>query len=267
MYLGRVPKGLIDPNLSIDADFGDDDDEEEQVAEAGPVQVTVTIPAEDSCDEPDDLEMDRTIRKLAREKLKEKLGFRVGDFKYEDVGNTYDENSDIVLTLDCTNIYECDPVREAIGLIYDYEFAYWRKFNALHAWFVKHCQNGVDQCLPSRQITKDDFKALLYDLEKAHDIFKSAIDTPEIRETAYKNYDPLKNADEQQVDFDFYLEYDSKYVSSLEEAFPTAEGFFFGQTSYGWGYFNDVNRTIEIVKDILEDPDFDDWDFRYISSW
>ena len=26
------------------------------------------------------------------------------------------------------------------------EVAYWRKFNALHAWFVKHVQNGEDDC-------------------------------------------------------------------------------------------------------------------------
>jgi len=26
------------------------------------------------------------------------------------------------------------------------EVGYWRKFNALHAWFVDNCQNGVDEC-------------------------------------------------------------------------------------------------------------------------
>jgi hypothetical protein len=26
------------------------------------------------------------------------------------------------------------------------EVAYWRKFNALHAWFVEECQDGVDEC-------------------------------------------------------------------------------------------------------------------------
>lgn len=26
------------------------------------------------------------------------------------------------------------------------EVAYWRKFNALHRWFVQNCQNGVDEC-------------------------------------------------------------------------------------------------------------------------
>lgn len=26
------------------------------------------------------------------------------------------------------------------------EVGYWRKFNALHDWFVKNCQNGIDEC-------------------------------------------------------------------------------------------------------------------------
>lgn len=26
------------------------------------------------------------------------------------------------------------------------EAGYWRKANAIHAWFVKHCQEGVDDC-------------------------------------------------------------------------------------------------------------------------
>lgn len=27
-----------------------------------------------------------------------------------------------------------------------FRVAYWRKANAIHAWFVKHCQDGVDEC-------------------------------------------------------------------------------------------------------------------------
>mgnify|MGYP003341725816 CR=1 FL=1 len=26
------------------------------------------------------------------------------------------------------------------------EVAYWRKANAIHQWFVDHCQNGIDEC-------------------------------------------------------------------------------------------------------------------------
>jgi len=27
-----------------------------------------------------------------------------------------------------------------------FKVGYWRKANAIHAWFVKNCQNGVDNC-------------------------------------------------------------------------------------------------------------------------
>jgi hypothetical protein len=29
------------------------------------------------------------------------------------------------------------------------EVAYWRKANAIHGWFVDHCQDGVDECQES----------------------------------------------------------------------------------------------------------------------
>lgn len=265
MTLGRVPKGMIDPNLTIDADFGDDEDSEVLIDE-GPVAIVVRIPEKFYCETENDLAVDRRIRQEARTILRNMYDEHIGDFMWD---ATSRENMDgmVVIRLDCKDIYKCDPVSEAISLIYDNEFAYWRKFNALHAWFVKNCQNGVDQCQPSRRITKDDFQKLLQALEMAHDIFKSAIDTPAIREHAYKEYDPLKQVDEQEADFEFMLPEDSPYVRDLDSVFPTAAGFFFGMTAYNWGYFENVNRTVEIVRDILQDPDFDDWDFRYVSSW
>ena len=42
-------------------------------------------------------------------------------------------------------------VQEAPFAVKDYatlevQVAYWRKANQIHAWFVKHVQNGVDNC-------------------------------------------------------------------------------------------------------------------------
>lgn len=45
---------------------------------------------------------------------------------------------------------------------YGNEVAYWRKFNALHLWFVKNCQDGVDNCEPSRILTTEDIEQLIY---------------------------------------------------------------------------------------------------------
>ena len=30
-----------------------------------------------------------------------------------------------------------------------FNIAYWRKSNSIHAWFVRECQNGVDECQTS----------------------------------------------------------------------------------------------------------------------
>lgn len=43
----------------------------------------------------------------------------------------------------------------------DLEIAYWRKFNALHNYFVTNFQNGEDNCTPSNPISKQDFENLI----------------------------------------------------------------------------------------------------------
>jgi hypothetical protein len=49
------------------------------------------------------------------------------------------------------------------------ELAYWRKFNALHAWFVDNCQGGVDKCQYG--------KVQREDLEELFDIIDESIQT------------------------------------------------------------------------------------------
>jgi hypothetical protein len=43
--------------------------------------------------------------------------------------------------------------------------AYWRKFNALHSWFVKNVQKGVDEC-EEYIVTEKHLERLLKDLTK-----------------------------------------------------------------------------------------------------
>jgi hypothetical protein len=40
------------------------------------------------------------------------------------------------------------------------EVMYWRKANAIHSWFVKNCQEGVDECQET-DISVDQLKMLL----------------------------------------------------------------------------------------------------------
>lgn len=50
-----------------------------------------------------------------------------------------------------------------------------------------------------------------------------------------------------------------------EEILPSSEGFFFGNTEYNQYYFDNIQRTIEILDEVLSDETADD--FTYRASW
>jgi hypothetical protein len=61
-----------------------------------------------------------------------------------------------------------------------------------------------------------------------------------------------------------------KYVkdpSVAKELLPSTDGFFFGGTDYDEYYVADVKSTIDIIKKVLEETDFDTQMIYYISSW
>ncbi len=70
--------------------------------------------------------------------------------------------------------YKKDP--EGWGHIIDlgYEVAYWRKFNALHAWMVRNVQGGEDDC-GCYIVTKKHLEKLLTDLESLSDENKETV--------------------------------------------------------------------------------------------
>ena len=54
------------------------------------------------------------------------------------------------------------------------------------------------------------------------------------------------------------------YNSLADSLLPTASGFFFGGTDYDEWYFEDINNTINIIKEAVEGGDAD---YYYSSSW
>jgi hypothetical protein len=46
------------------------------------------------------------------------------------------------------------------------DIMYWRKVNAVHAWFVENIQDGVDDCRTTRAITKAELESLKEACEK-----------------------------------------------------------------------------------------------------
>jgi hypothetical protein len=55
---------------------------------------------------------------------------------------------------------------EATEQINFIDVAYWRKFNALHAWFVDECQDGIDECQYS-EVTEEKLKELIELVDKS----------------------------------------------------------------------------------------------------
>jgi hypothetical protein len=52
--------------------------------------------------------------------------------------------------------------------------------------------------------------------------------------------------------------------SQAEELLPAGSGFFFGNTDYDEWYYNDIDNTIDILKEALTDEDAS---YYYSSSW
>lgn len=107
------------------------------------------------------------------------------------------------------------------------DVAYWRKFNALHKWFVENVQNGIDEC-QTAPVSVDQLKTLL-------SLLKELQKNPDMAETLL----------------------------------PTTDGFFFGGTEYDEFYFEEVNRTVEILEDLIRDDEKYKVYFEYFyrSSW
>ena len=109
----------------------------------------------------------------------------------------------------------------------------WRKFNALHKWFVDNVQGGCDDC-KEYHVSIDKLKELIT-------VLKQVI-----------THKPVNGGI-----------VDEKMLESL---LPTTSGFFFGCVEFDQYYFNNVEKTIEILEDVLVENN-ECGDFYYDSSW
>jgi hypothetical protein len=133
------------------------------------------------------------------------------------------------------------------------EVAYWRKFNALHAWFIQQCADGVDECQPI-YVSSGKIRELLETLQKVKCILESSQSKKAQTESV------LLNGEESLVETDV-----NKNIEELENLFPTAAGFFFGSTEYDEYYEREVSETIELIESLLEEEG--NTDYEYQASW
>ena len=138
------------------------------------------------------------------------------------------------------------------------EVGYWRKFNALHGWFVQNCGDGEDKC-QEIYVGEDNMKELLVVLNKVQTILnESELVTKVLKDWNGKDYEVQA--------------YDK--TDEIEEIFAPTEGFFFGSGEIDKYFKEDVDRTIELIEELLRENGSDDvskgfysGDFYYQASW
>ena len=109
---------------------------------------------------------------------------------------------------------------------------YWRKANAIHAWFVRNAQDGKDECQES-PVTREQLQELL-------DLCRKVIG----------NAKNLSGIDKELA----------------EKELSPQGGFFFGSTDMDDGYFEDLKHTISILEPILA-VEQDAGEYSYHASW
>lgn len=103
-------------------------------------------------------------------------------------------------------------IEERISTITE-NVAYWRKDNAIHQWFVKNIQGGVDNC-----------EKYYVPIEKLEDL--------------------VNLCEELLINRDLKL---------AKKKLPTQEGFFFGGIEYDDYYWSGLKETVRMLKPLIEE--------------
>lgn len=134
--------------------------------------------------------------------------------------------------------------------------AYWRKANQIHNWFVNNVQGGEDDC-GTYEVPKEQLKELI-------DVCNRVLSASKLKKGKIKNGRQYKDGKWETVYEDGEYIVDPKIAKEL---LPTASGFFFGGTEYDEWYIRDLAYTVEALKKILEETDFDKYMIVYCASW
>ena len=149
----------------------------------------------------------------------------VGKFDYSDTQNR-------IITQEYMDLIPMDAPDitqhgDFAGITVTYPVGYWRKANAIHNFFVKNVGEEIDNC-----------QEMWVSRETLIDLRARCVD--------------VLNADD--------MEEEAK-----EKGLETVDGFFFGDTSYGDWYKNDLLLTIEICNKVLTLPQT--YSLHYQASW
>jgi hypothetical protein len=124
-----------------------------------------------------------------------------------------------------------DELGSHAGATLEITVGYWRKANAIHAWFVRECADGVDECQP---IWVREGK--LRELRATVEFLLSIKDEPNVGE-------------------------------QVEKLLPPQAGFFFGSTELDEYYWGDLEHTKNILDKAIDLEEHQNCSIRYQASW
>lgn len=134
------------------------------------------------------------------------------------------------------------------------QVGYWRKANAIHAWFVQHVQGGRDEC-QSSYVSREKLQELKSVCVKvisgcklvSGNVYAGTQFSAGGKKDLYEKGKVVKDP------------------SIAIELLPSESGFFFGSTHYDEHYIADLKHTVEVIDRCLSLPDC--WSFEYQASW
>jgi hypothetical protein len=131
------------------------------------------------------------------------------------------------------------------------EVGYWRKFNALHYWFVEYCQDGVDDGR-EHYVSVNNLKELLETLNQV----KNLLDKSKLVSKVGNN----RSGDN--VIIETY-----ECEDEVRNILPPKDGFFFGGTEIDQYYKENIERSIDIIQELINESDKYSCEFHYHASW
>lgn len=138
------------------------------------------------------------------------------------------------------------------------EVGYWRKFNALHGWFVENCGGGKDEC-----------QEIYVENGKMEELLKTLKQVQGVMNKSRKFVKTLTDWNNSPYDVEVY-----ECEDEVRELFSPTEGFFFGGGEIDEYYKHQVDSTVELIENLLKEVDRTDsvkglysGDFYYQASW
>ena len=146
------------------------------------------------------------------------------------------------------------------SLTVHFTVGYWRKANQIHSWFVRECQDGVDECQKAYVgIDKlEELREICLRVMSSTKLVPGEVMNGIVWSTEHPKGAVQMEAGQIMED-----------PREAERLLAPEDGFLFGNQDFDQWYWDDLQRTVTIVDKCvkLDQQEGAFWDFEYQSSW